>query len=223
MKNYIYIALISISCSVISVPVLAQVEDSTFDTINTGSIITSINLGYIGAERDRNFNHEYEKSFKNLSYDFRMSYFVTRTISLNTSISNIITSRNLYDFDSTDFFKINDSSIKLGVGAGYYYPITLNEKPARLFIEGGVFRYSSTYDVSSFQSSFTQSYTGYSLSTGLLIPLNEKLLLNLSLKRYVYPEDYVIGTTENGVYTEINRETKWNSELNLNIGFSIKF
>lgn len=77
--------------------------------------------------------------------------------------------------------------------------------------------------MSSYQGSFDKSFTGYTMATGLLMPLSSRILLNLSLKRDTYPEDYVIGTTENGVYTEINRETKWNSELNLNIGFSIKF
>ncbi|MBO6536133.1 MAG: hypothetical protein JJ966_07920 [Balneolaceae bacterium] len=223
MKNFIYITTFLIICSIIAAPVYAQSESNTTELINSGSFITSINFGYLGAERDRNFNHEFEKSFKNISYDLQLSYFLTNTLALNTSISNIITSRNLYDFDSTEFFKINNSSIKLGLGAGYYHPIAFNKKASRLFFEGGVFRFSSSYDVSSYQGSFDKSFTGYTMATGLLMPLSSRILLNLSLKRDTYPEDYVIGTTENGVYTEINRETKWNSELNLNIGFSIKF
>ncbi len=224
MKKYIYTTLVLICCSLIVDPVHAQDDSKSAEFISSGSIITSINFGYLGAERDRNFNHEFEKSFKNLSYDLRFSYFLTNTIALSSSISNIITSRNLFDYyNDIGAFKIDDRSIKLGLGAGYYHPITLNDKSTRLFIEGGLFRYSSTYKVSNYQSSFDKSYTGYSMATGFIIPLSTRLLLNLSLKRDAFPEEYILGTSQNGIYTEISRDTKWNSEINLNIGFSIKF
>lgn len=224
MKYFIYTTIVVISASIFTGQAYAQKNSESANFLSSGSIITTINFGYLGAERDRNFNHEFEKSFKNLSYDLRFSYFLTNTIALSSSISNIITSRNLFDYyNDIGAFKIDDRSIKLGLGAGYYHPITLNNKSTRLFIEGGLFRYSSTYKVSNYQSSIDKSYTGYSMATGFIVPLSTRLLLNLSLKRDAFPEDYILGTSQNGVYTEISRETKWNSEINLNIGFSIKF
>ncbi len=204
--------------------VLSQDADQT-DFIEKGNFLLSFSLGYSGAERNKNFNQEFEKSYKRFQYSGDLLYLINRNIAIGPRLGFERTERELIDPNDSNFDERRTTSgLEYGLTSAYFIKLRneTNKSSPNLYVGGGVSwlrngfkRQSSNEGTDYYNTAF-----GYILYTGLYIPLGEKITLNWRLERVAREREYLRGDA-NGNVTD--RETKWPSTTSLSIGFTVKF
>lgn len=205
---------------------ISQDKDQV-DFIKKGNLLLSFSLGYAGAERDNNFNQEFEKSFKRFQYSSDLLYLINENLAIGPRLGYERTERELRDPSDPRFDDIiTTSGLEYGLTSAYFIKLRneSNKSSPNLYVGGGVswlrngFKRESSNDGTNYNTEF-----GYILYTGLYIPLGDKINLNWRLERVAREREFIRGEIVNGTVVITDRQTKWPSTTSLSVGFTVKF
>lgn len=199
-------------------------------SIEKGSILTGFSAGWTGASRD-DYNHEFERSFREFMLGIDALYFVTDHIALGPELEYRYLYRDLEDPPDSDFDDATDRwnwEIKYGAKAGYFIPVkdlfgTSALGNSTIFTTGGFNWLSTQNRVEGRDKSDPFIRPGFSLSTGLLIPLGRHIGLEGKLQYEARRQEYSKGRMENGTFVITNEQTRWPSTISLGIGLKVAF
>lgn len=226
-----YSAIVLMIFGLITTASAQQSEETPQLNFQKGSILTGFSAGWTNASRD-SYNFEFERSFREFFIGVDALYFVTNRIALGPEVEYRYLYRDLEDPPGSDFDDATDQwtwDTKYGAKAGWFAPVkeifgTSVLGNSTFFTTGGVNWLRNQRKVEGFERYDPNTRFGYSISTGLVIPLGRQIGLETKLQYAARKRTYGRGIIdENGNIVITQEASAWPSTLSLGIGLKVKF
>lgn len=229
LRKFFYILSFIVLNPAFIAPALAQQNNNNLDLTN-GRILTGFSVSWTGASRDR-YNHEFERSFREFGAGIDAFYFITDRIGIGPELEYQYLYLDLENPPDWEEPASNDQwtwNFKYGAKAGWFAPVkeifgTAALGNSTVFAAGGVNWLRNQRKFEGREKSDPQNFFGYSLSTGLIVPLDKKIGLEWKLQWEARRMEYYYGEIVDGNPIVTGKLTGWPSTLSLGVGLKVAF